>query len=290
VFFGGVLLAASYNQPRLFGTTIDTGVDLFGIAIRGTESLYLEGTEDKAQRVKSRSFAGNFKAGVPLSRHVKLSATLGETHRDFAADSETSPVFTIPANHWVTRLEGQVVWDLRGWALSGRYAWNKRSQWDKWGLPDNPDYDPGKAEFRTYSLQLAKDFHLPRFQRVRTSLSYLGSSNTDRFSKYSFGFFGGTSLIGFRSGALRAEEAVASKFAYGYVFGDAFRLEVIYEDARIKDPAAGLDWAYFSGAGLSGELPGPWSTLVRFDAGTPVAGRNRGQTGVVLSLTFLKIF
>ena len=290
VFFGGVLLAASYNQPRLFGTTIDTGVDLFGIAIRGTESLYLEGTEDKAQRVKSRSFAGNFKAGVPLSRHVKLSATLGETHRDFAADSETSPVFTIPANHWVTRLEGQVVWDLRGWALSGRYAWNKRSQWDKWGLPDNPDYDPGKAEFRTYSLQLAKDFHLPRFQRVRTSLSYLGSSNTDRFSKYSFGFFGGTSLIGFRSGALLAEEAVTSKFAYGYVFGDAFRLEVIYEDARIKDPAAGLDWAYFSGAGLSGELPGPWSTLVRFDAGTPVAGRNRGQTGVVLSLTFLKIF
>jgi hypothetical protein len=290
VFFGGVLLAASYNQPRLFGTTIDTGVDLFGIAIRGTDSLYAEGTEDKAQRVKSRSFAGNFKAGVPLGRHVKLSATLGETHRDFAADSDTSPAFTIPSDHWVTRLEGQVVWDLRGWALSGGYSWNKRSQWDKWGLPGNPDYDPGKAEFRTFSVQLAKDFHLPRFQRVRTSLSYLGSSNTDRFSKYSFGFFGGTSLIGFRSGALRAEEAVTSKFAYGYVFGDAFRLEAAYEDARVKDPAAGLDWAYFSGAGLSGEVPGPWSTLVRFDAGTPVAGRNRGQTGVVVSLTFLKIF
>jgi len=290
VFFGGVLLAASYNQPRLFGTSIDAGVDVFGIAIRGTDSLYVNGTEDQTQRVKSRSFVGNFKAGIPLARHLKLSATLGETHRDFASDTETSPAFGLPSDHWVTSLGGQVTWDFRGWALSGQAAWNKRSRWDPWGFAGNPDYGPGKDEYRTYSLQLAKDFHLPRFQRVQTSISYFGSSNTDRFSEYSFGFFGGTSLRGFRSDSLRAEEAVVSKFAYGYVFGDAFRIEVLYEDARVRDPAASLDWAYFSGAGLSGEVPGPWSTLVRFDAGTPVAGRNRGQTGIVLSLAFLKIF
>jgi hypothetical protein len=290
VFFGGVLLAASYDQPRLFGTAIDAGIDVFGIAIRGSDALFVDGTEDKTQRVKSRSFAAAFKAGIPLGRHVKISGTFGETHRDFAADTETSSAFAIPSNHWITRLEGHVVWDWKGWALSGDYAWNKRSQWDPWGLPANPDYDAGKDEFRTYSLQLAKDFHLPRFQRIRTSIAYLGSNNADRFSKYSFGFFGGTSLRGFRSGALRADEAIASKFAYGYVFGDAFRLEAVYEDARVKDHSAGLDWAYFGGAGLSGELPGPWSTLVRLDFGVPVAGRARGQTGGVVSLTFLKIF
>ena len=291
VFFGGVLLAASYNQPRLFGTAIDAGVDVFGIAIRGSDALFVDGTEDKTQRVKSRSFAAAFKAGIPLGRHVRVSATLGETHRDFAADdAETSTAFVVPSNHWVTRLEGQAVWDWKGWALSGRYAWNKRSQWDPWGPPANPDYDAGKDEFRTYSLQLAKDFHFPRFQRIRTSIAYLGSHNTDRFSKYSFGFFGGTSLRGFRSGALRADEAVTSKFAYGYVIGSAFRLEAIYEDARIKDRAAGLDWAYFSGAGFSGEFAGPWATLVHLDVGVPVAGRARGQTGGVVSLTFLKIF
>jgi len=290
VFFAGILLAASYNQPRLFGTALDAGVDVFGIALRGTDALYVNGTEDRSQRVESRSFAANFKAGIPLGRHVKLSTTVGETHRDFAADTDTSAAFVIPSDHWITRLEGQLTWDFQGWALSGRYAWNKRSQWDAWGLPGNPDYDPGKDEYRTYGLQLAKDFHLPHFARIRTSLQYLGSNNTDRFSNYTFGFFGGTSLEGFRSGALRAEEAVVTKFAYGYVFGDAFRIEALYEDARVKDSAAGLDWAYFSGAGLSGEIPGPWSTLVRFDAGTPVAGRNRGQTGIVLNLTFLKIF
>ena len=291
VFFGGVLLAASYNRPRLFGTAIDAGIDVFGIAIRGSDALFVDGSEDKTQRVKSRSVAAAFKAGIPLGRHVKISGTLGETHRDFAADdAETAPNFVVPSNHWVTRLEGQAVWDLEGWALSGRYAWNKRSAWDPWGPPANPDYDASKDEYRTYSLQLSKDFHLPRFQRIQTSIAYLGSSNTDRFSKYSFGFYGGTSLRGFRSGALRADEAVTSKFSYGYVFGDVFRLEAVYEDARVKDLSAGLDWAYFGGAGLSGELPGPWSTMMRLDLGMPVAGRARGQTGGVVSLTFLKIF
>jgi hypothetical protein len=290
VLFGGVLLAASWNQPRLFGSPVDVGVDAFGIAIRGTDALYVDGEEDKSQRVKSRSFAAAFKAGIPLARHLKLTGTVGESHRDFATDTETSPEFVIPSDHWLTRLEGQLAWDWRGWALSGRWAWNRRSRWDAWGYAGNPDYSPGKDVYTNWGAELQKDFHLPRFQRIRTSVGYLGSDNTDRFSKYTFGFFGGTSLIGYRSGALRAEEAVTSKFAYGYVIGSAFRIEALYEDARVKDRAAGLDWAYFSGAGLSGEFAGPWATLVRVDAGTPVSGRNRGMKGFVLNLNFLKIF
>jgi len=291
VLFGGVLLAASWSQPRLFGSPVDVGVDVFGIAIRGTDAVFVDGEEDKSQRVKSRSFAAAFKAGVPLARHLKLTGTVSESHRDFAADdTETSPAFVIPSNHWLTRVEGQLAWDWRGWALTGRWAWGKRSQWDPWGYAGNPDYSPGKDSFTTWGAELQKDFYLPRFQRIRASVGYLGSDNTDRFSKYTFGFFGGTSLRGFRSGALRAEEAITSKVAYGYVIGSAFRLEAIYEDARVKDAAAGLDWAYFSGAGISGEFAGPWATLVRIDAGTPVAGRNRGFGGVVISLNVLKIF
>jgi hypothetical protein len=291
ILFGGILLAASWNQPRLFGSPVDVGVDVFGIALRGTDALFVGGEEDKTQRVKSRSFAAAFKAGVPIARHLKLTGNVSESHRDFAADSaETSPAFVIPSNHWLTRVEGQLAWDWRGWALSGRLAWNKRSRWDAWGFAGNPDYDPGKDVFTTWGLLLQKDFQLPRFQRLRTSVGYLGSDNTDRFSKYTFGFFGGTSLVGYRSGSLRAEEAVTSKFAYGYVIASALRLEVLYEDARVKDADAGLRWAYLSGAGISGEFAGPWATLVRLDAGTPVSGRNRGQNGVVVSLNVLKIF
>ena len=291
VLFGGVLLAASWSQPRLFGSPVDVGVDLFGIAIRGTDAVFVDGEEDKSQRVKSRSYAAAFKAGIPLTRHLKLTGTVSESHRDFAADdAETSPAFVIPSSHWLTRVEGQLAWDWRGWSLSGRWAWGKRSLWDPWGYAGNPDYSPDKDSYTTWGAELQKDFYLPRFQRIRASVGYLGSDNTDRFSKYTFGFFGGTSLRGFRSGALHAEEAITSKIAYGYVIGSAFRLEALYEDARVTDRTAGLSWAYFSGAGISGEFAGPWATLVRIDAGTPVAGRNRGFGGVVVSLNFLKIF
>jgi len=291
VFFGGILLAASFNEPSVFGTKLDLGADVFGIAIRGTDALFVNGEEDKTQRVKQRSFAGNLNIGYPVGRHMKVSATLGTTHRDFATDdAETAPGFTAPSNHWVTRLQSTAIWDLQGYAVTARFAWNKRSTWDAWGTAGNPDYEPGKDQFRTYSVQVAKDFHFPKFQRLRSSISYLGSNNTDRFSKYSFGFFGGSSLRGFRSGSLRAEQAFIGRAAYGVAIGSALRIEGIYEHAVLKDPAAGLDWANFGGAGLSGQLPGPWTTIMQIDAGLPVVGRARGQKGFVVNLVFLKIF
>ena len=39
----GSVLAGSYNQPHLFGTKLDVGVDVFGIAIRGIDSLWVDG-------------------------------------------------------------------------------------------------------------------------------------------------------------------------------------------------------------------------------------------------------
>lgn len=292
VFFGGVLLAASFNEPRLFGTKLDLGADLFGIAVRGTDSLFVNGTEDKTQRVKQRSFAGNLNVGYPVGGHLKLGMTVGVTHRDFGRDdSETSPDFVVPANHWVTRLQGRAVLDVKGFAVSGNYTWHRRSSWDPWGIPGrNTEYDSGKDEFRTYGLTIAKDFHLPRFQRIRSSVTYLGSSNVDRFSKYTFGFFGGTSLRGFGSGSLRAEEAFIGRAAYGFVVGEALRIEGVYEHALVTDPVARYDKVSFGGAGISGQFPGPWSTIVTLDAGLPVVGRGRGQKGFVLNLVFLKIF
>ena len=73
---------------------------------------------------------------------------------------------------------------------------------------------------------------------------------------------------------------------------DAYRLHEPADVAGVPQAcgAAGYDWASFGGAGVSGEFPGPWSTLVRLDAGVPVVGRNRGQRGFSLNLVFLKIF
>ena len=78
--------------------------------------------------------------------------------------------------------------------------------------------------------------------------------------------------------------------AYGIVAGKLVRLQLAYDHALVRDEAAGLDWVNFGGAGLSGQFPGPWSTLVQLEAGLPVVGRSRGQTGFVVYLAFLKSF
>ena len=121
-------------------------------------------------------------------------------------------------------------------------------------------------------------------------MHWLGTANADRFSKISFGFFGSSSIRGFSSGSLRGEETLIGRASYGFVVGEAFRLEALYDQAWVKDVASGFDWVAFGGAGVSGQFSGPWSTLVQLDAGLPVVGRSRGQTGFVLSLNVIKIF
>ena len=290
VFFGGLLLAASFNEPKLFGTNADLGVDVFGIAIRGTDSLYRNGTEDKSQAVKQRTLAANLNLGYPLLRHLKLTGTFGVTSRDYAADSDTSPDFVLPSNHLITRFEGKAVYDVSGWSLTGSYAASHRSKWEPWGLPGNPDWDPSKENFQNWSVSLAKNVYFPSFQRLQVSAAYVATQNADRFSKISFGSFGETGLHGFRGGSLRGERAVLARTSYGLVVSDLFRLEAHYDHALVKDTETELDWANFGGAGVSGQFNGPWSTLVRLDAGVPVVGRNRGQTGGAINLVFLKFF
>jgi hypothetical protein len=289
-FFGGPILAGSYNDPNLFGTNFDLGVDVFGNFIRGDDALWRDGEKVDATTVKARSFAANLNVGYPLSRHVKLTAQVGETWRDFAGGDEADEAFAVPSDHFLTRLEGRLSWDLSGWNAVTKYSLNLRSKWEPWGYAGNPEWDEGKDRFRLFSVAVTKTFELPRFQRIDSGVTYARVSNGDRFSKLQFGFYGGTSLRGFRSGSLRAEETVNAKVAYGIVAGKIVRLQLAYDHALVKDDASGLDWASFGGAGISGQFPGPWSTLVQLEFGLPVVGRSRGQTGFVLYLVFLKSF
>jgi len=70
----------------------------------------------------------------------------------------------------------------------------------------------------------------------------------------------------------------------------AFRLLGEYDHAFVWDAASGFGGASFGGAGIKGLIPGPWSTLIQLTAGTPVVGRDRGQTGFLVNLAILKIF
>ena len=290
VFFGGVILAGSWNKTRVFGTKLEAGADAFGIAIRGTDVPWVDGKKVESEAVKQRSFALNLNLAYPIVPHVKVAVTAGAGHRDFAPGDDMDPAFAVPSDHWLWRLDGRLTWDAFGYALSGRYGWNRRSKWEEWGYPGNPDWTPEKDTFRNWNVTLAKDWALPSFQRITASATWAGTQNADRFSKIGFGNFGGTQLVGFASGSLRAEKTVILRGSYGLMVGSIFRLSALYDHAFVWDPTAGYDATSFGGAGVNGQLPGPWSTLVQLTAGLPVVGRDKGQTGFFLSLGILKIF
>ena len=159
------------------------------------------------------------------------------------------------------------------------------------GLPRKPGVGRGEGPVPALLASPSRRRSSSRASSGSTpAVSYVGTSNADRFSKVQFGLFGGTSLRGFSSGSLRAEEAFTAKLAYGVVVGKLFRLQALYDHAVVNDPANGLDWTNFGGAGVSGQFSGPWSTLVQLEAGLPVVGRSHGQKGFVLYLVFLRSF
>jgi len=290
ILFGGVVLAGSFNKVGLFGTKLEGDVDVFGIAIRATDTIWADGVKLTSEDVKTRQFGANFNFAYPVLPRTKLTATFGVEHHDYAPASDTDPAYVIPANNWLGRFELRLAWDMAGYAFTGRYAWNHRSAWTPWGYPGNPDYDPSKASFQTWSAVVGKDFSLPRFQQIQLSATGVGTRNADRFSKITFGYYGDYPIIGFSSGTLRAEKAAILRASYGFMVGNTFRLMGEYDQALIWDTASGFSGSSFGGAGIRALLPGPWSTLVQLTAGAPVVGRDKGQTGLVLSLTVLKIF
>jgi hypothetical protein len=68
-----------------------------------------------------------------------------------------------------------------------------------------------------------------------------GGEDLDRFSKYQFGFFGGSRVHGYQIGKVRAEEAYAAHTSYGFELGKMLRLDAVVDAAWATDKASGLD-------------------------------------------------
>ena len=174
-----------------------------------------------------------------------------------------------------------------GYRLAASGSYNLRSSWDFWGLPGNPDWSRDKKDFLRWDAAVSKSWYLPKFQKVGLEFNYAGGSDLDRFSKYQFGFFGGTRVHGYKSNSVRASKVYAGHASYGFEVGEAFRLDGIADAALATDAAAGLKNELLGGVGVQGTFIGPWQTVVNLDVGTPVVGPGKG---FVLYLVFLKLF
>jgi hypothetical protein len=287
VFFAGLLLTANVAQPRLFGSRFDAGASAFALAVPFADTLYRDGEEVPGEEVKSRPASFSLKLGHPLGNFVKLNFEYGLGYYKYSEGDETDPRFVLPSDNLLHSLELGVSFARSGYRLAARGSANRRSTWDFWGLPGSSEWDADDREFVRYELSASKNWYLPSFQKVGLELDYSGGSHLDRFSKYQFGFFGGTRVHGYQSGKVRAEKASLGHLSYGFEIGQAFRLEGVFDAALATDKASGLDNEFLGGAGLVGTFIGPWQTVVNLDLGVPVAGPD---DGFVAYIVFLKLF
>src|SRR6185295_1852034 len=287
VFFGGALLTANIAQPRFLGSRFDAGASVFAIALPLADTTFRDNKEVPAEEVKARPASFNLKLGHPIGPFFKWNLTYGLLSSTYKRSDKTDRNFVLPSNNVLQSVELSGRFARSGYRLNFSGSYNRRSTWDPWGLPGNPDFDPDKKDFLRYDASLAKTWNLPKFQRFSAEVDYLSGSDLDRFSKYEFGFFGGSRVHGYQSNRVRATEVEAAHLSYGLAIGDLFRLDALGDVSWATDKATGLDRELLGGLGLAGTFVGPWQTIVNLDLGVPVAGPD---DGFVAYIVFLKLF
>lgn len=287
VFFAGALLTANIAEPRLFGSRFDAGANVFVLAVPTTDTLYRDDQEVNAEDVEQRIGTVGLKLGHPLGNFVKLSAEYEILSLNYGEADDTVDGFVLPSDNLTHSVELSASYARSGFRLAAAGSFNHRSKWDFWGLPGNPDYSEEKQDFLRWEARASKNWYLPSFQKVGLEFDYSSGSDLDRFSKYQFGFFGGTRVHGYQGGRVRATEVWAGHGSYGFEIGQAFRLEGIADAALATDEDTGLDQELLGGLGVQGTFIGPWQTVVNLDVGVPVAGPD---DGFVFYVVFLKLF
>jgi hypothetical protein len=287
VFFAGALLTVNAAQPRLFGSRFDFGGDAFAIAIPLSDSQFRDNVEQKGEEIKSRPASASLKLGRPLGQFVKLGLEYRISRYDYRTTSNTDPTFVLPPTHYTNFLGLNARYSRSGYSLTASGTYARRSSWDFWGLPGNTDFSPDQKDYVKWDASLAKSWYLSHFQKIGAEVDYLDGHDLDRFSKYEFGFFGGSRIHGYQSNRVRAERAYATHLSYGFEIGELLRLDLVGDAAMATDKLAGLKNELLAGAGIAGTFIGPWQTIVNVDFGVPVAGPDNG---FALYLVFLKLF
>ncbi len=287
VFFAGALLTADIAEPRLFGSRFDAGADIFALALPFSDTFFEDDRERPDQEIEQRAANVGFKLGHPLGHFGKLRAEYEIISFNYGKADDTADDFVIPSDNLTHSLELSASFARSGYGLAASGSYSRRSKWDFWGLPGNPDFNEEKQDFLRWGLRASKNWYLPSFQKVGLEVDYASGSDLDRFSKYQFGFFGGTRVHGYQSNRVRASEVYAAHASYGFEIGKAFHLEGVADGALATDEETGLDQELLAGLGINGTFVGPWQTVVNLDLGVPVAGPD---DGFVLYVVFLKLF
>jgi hypothetical protein len=135
----------------------------------------------------------------------------------------------------------------------------------------DPTFDPSRKSFKTWKLTVFKEWYLPKFQKVKAEIDYLGGTNLDRFSAYGFGRFGSESLEGFAGTGVRFDTGYIARTGWGFNVLNAVSFSASAEFGHVKDSLEDDRFRNHTGAGLSFNLVGPWKTIWQGSYGRAIA-------------------
>ncbi len=288
VFFAGALLNVSISDPALFESRWNAGATMSGIFFKRTDELYRDGVVVPEEEVTSRTASGSVFVGRPLTTFLKMDLTYRLRQHSYGASDETSSDFVVPRDNLTHTFEAGLTYARAGYRIGVSGNLNNRSDWQFWGLPDIPEYDPDQKDFTRWRATFTKTWWLPKFRNITVSADHLDGSNLDRFSGYDFGIFGDSTVAGYQSGLVRAHQANGLHLSGGINYLDHIRFDAEVDAVWASNDMTGLDNELLAGIGIGGSLALPWQLATNFEIGYALAGPGEGNFAA--RIFFLRLF
>jgi hypothetical protein len=288
VFFAGALLNVAMSDPDLFGSRWNGGANLSGIFFKRTDELYRDGVVVPEEEVESRSSSGSVFVGRPIADFLKLDLTYRLRYDSYSASDDASVDFVVPQDTLTHTFETGLTYAREGYRVGISGSFNSRSDWEFWGLPENPEYDPGQKDFTRWRATFAKTWWLPKFRNITVFAEHLDGENLDRFSGYDFGIFGDSTVAGYQSGLVRAHRANGLHLSGGVNYLDQIRFDAEVDAVWASNETTGLDNELLAGIGIGGSLTLPWQLVTNFEIGYALAGPGEGNFAA--RIFFLRLF
>jgi hypothetical protein len=307
VFFAGAFVLANLSDPSLFGSRFDASSELVGMAISTTDRLTREDRstdsieEEESEEITTKTQSLTTGIGLPFGKFFKLKGEGQLAYTDYGRTDDTCPDFLTPRDTYTRSgiLTGE--FNRRAWSVALQHTWSHRTRHEPWGDPNGvcprpagavfpDDFLEEAGDYVRYSGVVAKNFYLPLNQRIRFRLTGRGSRDLDRFSKYRFSFFGDR-LRGFSGAGLHYTNGGILRADYAFSLGEVIRFEAGVDFARVKDRQQLEPFRNHTGAGVAGQMAGPWNLLFRLEWGISVASdveEFEGEQEILL--TVLKLF
>jgi len=287
-FIGGAVNLVTFTDPKLFGR-VDGSVEALLLAFTPTDTVYLRGEKRPQSSVDVGFQRVSGWLGTPIGNFFRLRGEYGLEYASHNRDQETD-TFVVPSDTPQQTLALHGEFNRAGWSVTASTGRTWRRTWEPWGdesLPtaettaefpvaacDTPgsclsEFDPSQDTFQTHEYSLAKQFFLPAFQKIRLEASWLAGSNLDRFSEFSFDFFGDR-VRGFSGTGVRFNRGGIARLQYAFNIQDVVRFEASLDHGYVRDGLTSEDFARFTGFGVSGNVLGPWQTILAFDVGVAV--------------------